>query len=109
MTNIIKDVSLLSTIPEKSLNKLIQQKFVYCICEAIQEDILEGKNMSKLDIGLGILYIGYEDNEIKYKFEPSTQLLKSVNSTVLHKENILEDVLNNALAKKFIDVYKDIC
>jgi len=109
MTDIIKDVSILSTIPEKYINKLIQQKFIYCICEAIQEDILEGKNMSQLDIGLGTLYIGYEDNDIKYKFEPNQTLIKSVNATILNKKNILEDVLNNALAKKFIEVYKDIC
>ena len=108
MTNIVNDVATLTTIPEKSLNKL-EQKFIYAICEQIQEDILEDKEMSELNIGLGTLYIKYVGSEIKYKFVPSSELEKSVYNTVVKKLNSMETSLNEALAKKFIDVYKDLC
>ncbi len=108
MSNIVNDVSTLTTIPEKSLNKL-EQKFIYAICEQIQEDILEDKEMSELNIGLGTLYIKYVGSEIKYKFVPSSELEKSVYNTVVKKLNSMETSLNEALAKKFIDVYKDLC
>ena len=108
MSNIVNDVSTLTTIPEKSLNKL-EQKFMYAICEQIQEDILEEKEMSELDIGLGTLYIKYVGSEIKYKFIPSPDLEKAVYNTVVKKLNLMETSLNEALAKKFIDVYKDLC
>ena len=108
MSNIVEDVSKLTTIPEKSLVKL-EQKFIYSICEQIQEDILEDKEMSELDIGLGTLYIKYLGDEIKYKFVPNATLEKAVYNTVVKKLNLMETALNEALAKKFIDVYKDLC
>ena len=108
MSNIVEDVSKLTTIPEKTLNKL-NQKFIYTICEQIQEDILQEKEMSELDIGLGTIYIKYVGDEIKYKFIPNQELEKAVYSTVVKKLNLMETVLNEALAKKFIDVYKDLC
>ncbi len=108
MNNIIEDVSKLTTIPEKTLNKLTQ-KIIYCICEQIQEDILEEKEISELDLGLGTLYIKYVGDQIKYKFIPASDLEKAVYSTVVKKLNLMETALNEALAKKFIDVYKDLC
>lgn len=108
MSNIVNDVSKLTTIPEKTLNKL-NQKFIYSICEQIQEDILEEKEISELDIGLGTIYIKYVGDEIKYKFVPNSELEKAVYATVVKKLNLMETTLNEALAKKFIDVYKDLC
>ena len=108
MSNIVKDVSTLTTIPEKTLNK-VGQKFIYSICEQIQEDLLEEREMSELDLGLGILYIKYVGDEIKYKFVPNPDLEKAVYNTVVKKLNLMESALNEALAKKFIDVYKDLC
>ena len=108
MSNIVEDVSKLTTIPEKSLVKL-EQKFIYAICEQIQEDVLADKEMSELDIGLGTLYIKYLGDEIKYKFIPNANLEKAVYNTVVKKLNLMETALNEALAKKFIDVYKDLC
>lgn len=107
-SNIIKDVSILTTIPEKTLTKL-EQKVIYCICEQIQEDMIEEKEMSELDLGLGILYIKYVGDQIKYKFVPNAELEKAVSNTVVKKLNLMESTLNEALAKKFIDVYKDLC
>ena len=108
MSKLIEDVSKLTTIPEKSIDKLMQ-KFIYCICEQIQEDILENKEISELDLGIGILYIKYEGDSIRYKFIPSQVLEKAVYNTVVKKLNLMETALNEALAKKFIDVYKDLC
>ena len=108
MNNIVEDVSKLTTIPEKTLNKL-NQKFIYSICEQIQEDLLEEKEISELDIGLGTLYIKYTDDQIKYKFIPNADLEKAVYNTVIKKLNLMETSLNESLAKKFIDVYKDLC
>lgn len=108
MTNIVSDVSTLTTIPEKTLNKLIT-KYIYCICEAILEDVMNEKDVSELDLGFGILYIKHVGNEVKYKFVPSSDLEKAVSNTVTKKLNLLENVLNETLAKKFIEVYKDLC
>lgn len=108
MVDIVKDVSTLSTIPEKTLHKLLK-KFIYCICDCVAEDKLQGNEVSELYIGLGILYIRYEDNMIKYKFIPGDPLEKAVTQTVVSKQNLLENTLNESLVKKFMEVYKDLC
>ena len=108
--NTVKDVSILSTIPDKTLNKLID-KFVYCICDAVAEALAENPDEDKsvdLDIGLGTLSIGLVDDNIHYKFIPSESLEASVKKTVLSERNLLEDVLEKSFVDKITNVYKDL-
>lgn len=108
-TNTIKDLATLTTIPEKTLHKMFK-KMVYCICETLQENILEDKSITSLDVGIGTLYIKHETSEnLKYHFEPSSYLEKSLKDTILNKQNLLEDVLNESLNEKFMEVYKNLC
>ena len=108
MSNIIEDISVLSTIPEKTLEKLLN-KIYYCISDALVEDIANEKDITELDIGIGVLYIRHIGDQVAYKFIPSEDLEKTVNTTIIKKQNLLENVLNDSLAKKFMDVYKDLC
>ena len=67
------------------------------------------KDITELDIGIGVLYIRHIGDQVAYKFIPSEDLEKTVNTTIIKKQNLLENVLNDSLAKKFMDVYKDLC
>jgi hypothetical protein len=110
MANIINDVSILTTIPDKTLAKFFR-KMIFCICEAVQEDILDEdnpKDITELDIGIGKLYIKHVGADIKYRFEPNDFLEKALSSTVINKKNYLEEFLDKALSKKFMEVYKDL-
>lgn len=108
MNNVLEEVSLLTTIPEKTVEKFMQ-KFIYCMCEDLKEDILSGKSISDLDIGIGRIMIKYDENGIKYKFIPSQLFESNVITTLTTKENVMENFLNEALIKKFMDAYKDLC
>ena len=109
MTDIVKDMSTLTTIPEKTLNKFFR-KMSFCICESLAEDLQdENIEMSAMDIGIGVLYIKVVGDTPKYRFVPNELLEKSIKQTVVNKENLLPDLLNDALSKKFIEVYKDLC
>ena len=111
MHNIVSDVSILTTIPEKTLAKFFR-KMVFCICQAVQEDLLDENNpkdITELNIGIGTLYIKHVGTDLKYRFEPSEYLQKSLIATVSNKENLLKEFLDKALAKSFIEVYKDLC
>lgn len=108
MINVVKDVSTLSTIPEKDIIKLLK-KFIYVICDGIAESKLQGDNVSSFDLGIGSLYIKHEPNsEIEYKFIPCKYMDKGIKSTVNEGKNPFDDDLNNSLVKKFINVYKDL-
>ena len=108
MTNMIKDLSILATINEKDIKKFIE-KAVYCICETLQEDVLEEKEITALNFGLGVLYIKHSGDEIKYKVVPSSEFDKIVKDTVSNKLNLMENKLNKSLANKFAEIYKDLC
>ncbi len=111
MANIISDVSILTTIPEKTIAKFFR-KMIFCICEAVAENMLNensNSNITELDIGIGKLYIKHVGTDIKYRFEPSELLEKSILATVVNKKNHLEEFLDATLVKKFTEVYKDLC
>lgn len=110
MIDVVKDMSTLTTIPEKTLHKFYR-KMAFCICEGVEESILAGdESITCFDIGIGILYVKHDNpGNIKYHFEPNDFLNKAMSQTVLSGENILEDTLNDALSKKFMEVYKDLC
>lgn len=108
MINIINDISTLTTIPEKTLNKL-SKKAMFCICEAITEDMLSDNDITEAFIGIGTLYIKHSDNMIKYHFEPTDAFSKAVIQTTTSKINPLDSMLSDALHKKFNEVYKDLC
>lgn len=110
MIDTVKDMATLTTIPEKTLRKFYR-KLTFCLCEGIEESLLaEDAAVSSFDIGIGTLYIKHDNPAlIKYHFEPNDLLMKSVNQTVSNGKNLLEDTLTDALAKKFMEVYKDLC
>lgn len=108
MTNIVKDVATLTTISEKTLMKL-SKKALYSICEAVSEDKANDVAISELFIGIGTLYIKNDNGVMKYHFEPSDSLDKALTQTIVNNNNPLEGMLNDALHKKFADIYKDLC
>ena len=107
--NAVEDVSKLSTIPEKTLVKLLK-KFVYSICSAVEEDVIQQNTVTSVDIGLGIIHIKHLDkNNLEYRFTPNKFLEKSLNETLKDGKNPLENVLNDSLVKKLMNTYKDLC
>lgn len=109
MVKITKDLSSLTTIPEKTLDKL-SDKILYCICEGVLEDIMDEQDVSEFDFfGLFTLYIKHEGGTLKYRVVPTDKLDSVIKGTAENKLNLLEDTLNNSLVAKFTDLYKELC
>lgn len=107
MIDVIKEVSILTTVPEKSIRDLAD-KAIYSINEAVVEALLAKTEVVELDIEIGILYLQVTEDEIRYKFTPSDKLEESLVTTVTHGQNLLEDTLTSALVKKITNTYKDL-
>jgi len=110
MTDINEDISTLTTIPKKTLDKL-NVKVLYSICQTIQEDLADGKEYSEFNFyDLFTIYIKFDDEkQIKYRIVPTPTLEKNVNDTLKNKLNLLENTLNVSLAERFNDIYKNLC
>jgi hypothetical protein len=105
--NIIKDTSVLTTIPEKAIKKLLD-RMVYSINEAVVEAKITNQDTIELDIGLGTLLIKFEDDSIQYRFVPGEKLEESVKNSFINQQNLLEDVLEASLKNKLTNIYKDL-
>lgn len=108
MTNIWNDVSTLTGLPEKILLKL-NETILYSICETIDEDKKNGKNISEFNFYLFKLYIKHESNDLKYKIIPSEKLTTELKNTLNNKSNLLEKTLSKSFTEKLLNLYKDIC
>lgn len=107
MVNLNEDVSKLTTISEATLNQLDQRK-VWCIAEAVTETALSEKSSIDLNIGIGVLSLLVEDNQVKYKFKPSTNLDEAIKGCLIHKQNALSINLDKALVDKLTNIYKNL-
>lgn len=107
MINIVNDLSNLTTIPEKTLAKLCS-KMIFCISDAIVEAKTQGLSTVDLDIGIGTLSILLSEEEVKYKYIPSTEFEDAVKSSILEERNLLEDKLEQSFAEKITNLYKDL-
>lgn len=107
MINIIDDVSKLSSIPDKVLNKLVTLA-MFSILEGLQEMIIQEQHSCEFDIGLGTLILNTENNLIKFKFKPSAKLSENIINTLRNKENSLIVDFENSFIKKIELLYKEL-
>lgn len=106
MYELIKDISLLTTIPESTLKSLLK-KCVESICHDVIECKHELKSECEINIGLGTLIISILDDSIQYKFIPSKKLEQVVANAILYDEDILKDNIEATLQEKLKNVYKE--
>jgi|LSQX01.2.fsa_nt_gb hypothetical protein len=107
MNNLIEDISKLTTIPDKVLNKLVSKSF-YCISDIIEDAILENKKVVEIEIGIGTLYLELNSDNVRYKFIPNKELESAVKNTIVNKRNLLQDTLEMILVNRVTDTYKEL-
>lgn len=105
--NLIEDLNTLTTIPNGTLNKLVD-KVNYIICNDLEEAMLNSDNTMELNIGIGTLILTLEDDSLEYKFIPTQKLENSIVSTIKDKKNPLEVNIENALVSRILKAYKDM-
>jgi hypothetical protein len=107
MNSLIKELETITTIPEASLNKLIERS-IYCICEDIEESKLQDDKISEIDIGIGTLTVLKTEDTLKYKFTPSAKLNDAVIATIVDGKNPLIKASETSLVNRITNVYKDL-
>lgn len=105
--NLITDLSILTTIPELNLKRLSNiSKDI--ISHNVAECVRNGETICETDIGIGVLLISIEEDNLMFKFIPSKSfqdcLIESINS----KESSLVDRVEGLLTDKIIYAYKNL-
>lgn len=107
MNKLCEDLSKLTTIPTSKLESLCSLA-CYCIDEELLETHLSGEEVMQYDIGLGTLLITIRDNQVKYKFIPSTQLEANIVNSLKTKQNSLSNKIEKTLVDSIVNTYKDM-
>lgn len=103
--DIIKNVSILTTVPEASIRKLFE-KAEWSICDAVSSN--PGCPNFTFSIGFGDIQIINLDEQIVYKFIPSKKFEAAVRSGIVDGINPLKKTLETTLVNKILNTYKDI-
>jgi len=107
MFNLNEDLSQITTIPTRQLDKLDERR-CYCINNAVVETLNEGKNSLEINIGLGYLTVEKVDQGIRYLFKPSKALEESVKQAFQGKRSELIEATASTLIDRITNAYKDL-
>ena len=107
MNNTIEDISKVTTVPRITLQKLLE-KSEMCVCHNILEQILRGETYICTDILFGELHLNIDDNEVKFKFIPSSQFEDMLVKTISEQRSPLITAVEDGLAENLLNVYKEL-
>ena len=102
-----RDINQLTSIPISALDSL-SEKSEWCICNTLQEAVLNDETEAEIDLGIGSLLLSIQEGKVLYKFIPSKSLEKSIFQTYTNKQNPLVQKIEETLVKKITEVYKDL-
>jgi len=105
--NILEDMPVLTGIPKFNFEKLVKR------CNALinhytYEAFSEGENIVYIDVGIGRLTIEIEEKCIKYGFQPSIALDKSVKSALKSDVTDITKLIDITLKRRIQDTYKEL-
>ena len=105
MENIIKDVSVLTTIPESSLSKIFDR-----VEDAVIHGVLEldNDNIYEADIGIGSLKVYFNGTDTEFDFEPSNRFKDKLKHAHEDREDALIKSAEQRLIYKIVNTYKDL-
>ena len=105
--DLISDLSLITTIPNKTLQRLCD-KGTECICHDVLETIQSEETSTDIDISVGTIKIIIEDDELHYRFIPSRRLEEMLVNSIGSGEDPLVACIENSLSSRILNTYKDL-
>lgn len=105
--NIIEGISTLTTIDAKALAKLVSIAEMVIVDE-VAEKVSKGESTAVVDIGIGLLHVHFTGESIKFKFTPNAKFEEAVVDACIHKENLLDVKIEEALKNRIVNTYKDL-
>lgn len=104
---ILDELSTITGIAINDMTKLFDNMSL-CVCNDVLESIHSGEDVCELNIGIGKLILRVDDNEIMYKFIPSSQLENDLINTIKNNSSPLIQHAENCLCKRFNNTYKEL-
>jgi hypothetical protein len=107
VTNLVKDLSVITTLPEATLNKL-WSRGSECIGHSVLECIKMGDDMAIIESPIGDIKIILTPDGIHYRFTPSQSLEKILVDAIIDKKDPLVTSIEEGLVNRILNAYKDL-
>lgn len=107
MNNLMNDLSALTSINKLTMEKLIKLSRG-CICHSVIENLLQKNPDTDIDIGIGVLHIRCEEDQVKYKFIPAKNLEENVAAAIQTKVSPITLEVEDALKDRVESAYKHL-
>ena len=101
-----QDLSKLTGVSQLTFEKLVNI-LNSCICHAVFESKLDKETVTEINLGIGHLLISNENNELLFKFIPSSKLEKQLIETLKTNTSPIVEQLEQQLQIKIENVYKE--
>lgn len=103
----ISDISTLTTIPDKTLRKL-GDIGVECVCHNVLENLNDSNFETSIDVYVGELKIIVDNDEIHYRFVPSSKLEQMLVESISTNKDPLVTKIEEGLVSRILNTYKDL-
>ena len=103
----VSDISKLTTIPDKTLRKLCDIG-VECVCHNVLENLNDFNLETTIDMYVGELKIIIDNDEIHYRFVPSSKLEQMLVEAISTKQDPLLTKIEDGLVSRILNTYKDL-
>ena len=105
--DLLKDLSVLTSIPVLNLQKLstITEDL---ICHAVKESYYDQESVATVDLGIGKLLLFISEDELSYKFIPSSVLEGKIIKALNNKDDALVISVEDSLKEKIVNSYKNL-
>lgn len=103
----LQDLSILTTIPYNNVQKLFDM-VGDIIAYDLQESIKNKESKVSIDIGIGVLNLTLDNDEIHYKFIPSNKFEQELIDVVTNGNLNLIDNIEQTISKRVMSTYKDL-
>lgn len=105
--DLLQDMADITTIPKMRLDQLADNSINF-ISHYIRESADCGESDLSIDIGYGILHVRIEEENIKFKFIPSSRLENGIKYAITSGESPLVNKVEALLKDRICNTYKDL-
>lgn len=107
MYSLQDDLKTLTNISSDVIDKLVN-KILYIICDDVLDTHLNNNTVTDIDTGIGVLSICVDNNQIKYRFIPSTIVESAVKNTIVDLKSPVKERASKTLAYKINEIYEEL-
>lgn len=107
MYSLQDDLKTLTNISSDVIDKLVN-KILYIICDDVLDTHLNNNTVTDIDTGIGVLSICVDNNQIKYRFIPSTLVESAIKNTIVDLKSPVKERASKTLASKINEIYEEL-